>query len=116
AHEDWTHGRAADAARLLSSIASRPEFAVERRWTLIMLGGMRLALGQIRLAEEAFSHIEDSDLRAVEMASVALARNDPQAVAARLKEYRGTDFWAVSTLVRAGDLDAADRILTAVAN
>jgi hypothetical protein len=114
AHEAWTHGRAADAARVASSVAGRPEFTLEGKWTWNMLGGIRLALGRIRLAEQAFSHIDEPGLRAMTMAEVALARDDPAAIVARLKNYQAGDYGAVSLLVRAGALDAADQLLTRI--
>jgi tetratricopeptide (TPR) repeat protein len=114
AHELWAEGRAADAARVLDGLSDRPDFVIERYWTLHMLGTMRLALGQLRLADEAFSRISDPKLRGLGLSMVALARGDTARIAEQLKEKPLSDLVVVSLLIRARKLDAAARFLAKV--
>lgn len=115
AFEFWTEGRAAEAARILDEVSDRPEFAVEHKWTLTLLGDMRMALGQIRLAEDVFSRIAPPQQRQLMLASLALARGDTAGIVERLEQTPGpTDLAASSFFVRAGDLDAAARFLRTV--
>jgi serine/threonine protein kinase/tetratricopeptide (TPR) repeat protein len=111
AHDLWVQGRAKEAAAVLDAASTRPELNTEGQWALRILGKLRLALGQVRLAESTFSRIPDPDQRAICFSEVALARGDRQAVVAQLRSYNGPDFAAVSLLVRAGDLGAAERLL-----
>jgi serine/threonine protein kinase/tetratricopeptide (TPR) repeat protein len=115
-HDLWVQGRAKEAAALLDTVGTRPELAAEGRSALFILGKLRLALGQVRLAEGAYSRIPDPALRALGLSEVALARGDRPAVAAQLSAHPGTDLATISLLVRAGDLDAADSELRRVQN
>lgn len=113
AFELWTEGRAAEAARVLDSASDRPEFAADGAWTLVLLGAMRLALGQVHLAENAFNRISatsEPGFRRFTLAEAALARGDRARIVARLQ---GTPagFSSVSLLIRAGQLDEAARFL-----
>jgi len=112
AHELWIEGHTTDAARVLNEVSGRPEFAAERRWTLFLLGKMRLALGQLHLAEDTFDRISDPGLRANGLAEVALARDDPDRVVALLDAGRPRDLSTGSLLVRAGNLNAAAHFLS----
>ncbi len=116
AHDLWVQGRAKEAAAVLDAASTRPELNSEGTLALNILGKLRLALGQVRLAESTFSRIPDPDQRAICFSEVALARGDRQAVVAQLRSYNGDDFAAVSLLVRAGDLGAAERLLRRMPN
>lgn len=109
AHEFWTEGRASDAARVLDVASKRQEFATEHYWTPNLLGMMRLALGQVRLAEDAFRQISAPGQRRITLAELALAREDPRGVASQVSNLASPDWVVSSLLVRAGDLDAAAR-------
>jgi tetratricopeptide (TPR) repeat protein/tRNA A-37 threonylcarbamoyl transferase component Bud32 len=108
-HELWAQRQGQKAATALDAVWARPE--VQADWMLNILGKLRLALGQVRLAESVYSRITDPGERALDLAEVALARGDRQAVVRHLSAYGGTDLFAVSLLVRAGDLDSAERVL-----
>jgi serine/threonine-protein kinase len=108
AHELWAKGRASDAARVLDAASQRPEFTVDRK-SVSLLGKMRLALGQVRLAEEASNRIIDPQQRRIARAELALARDDYPGIASQLADFRSSDWAVASLLVRSGDLNAAER-------
>jgi serine/threonine protein kinase/tetratricopeptide (TPR) repeat protein len=112
AHDLWTQGRAAEAARVLDDLSHRPEFGLERNWTVGFLGKLRLALGQLHLAESTFNRIQDLELRDLDLAEVALLRGDRAGIAAHVKTSQ-PDFPVVSLLIRAGRIDEASRVLPA---
>jgi serine/threonine protein kinase len=111
AHQHWAAGRASEAAKVLDSVKNRPEFQLDPSKTLHMLGTLRLALGQLTLADHTFDRITDANQRALDKSAVALARNDMPTVIALINAAKPTDFAAVSLLVEAGDLDGAQRLL-----
>jgi tetratricopeptide (TPR) repeat protein len=111
AHDLWVQGRAREASAVLDAVSSRPELSAEGDSAFVILGKLRLALGEVRLAESVYSRIRDPDLRSWDLSEVALARGDRQAVVARLSAYHGPELFAVSLLVRAGDPGAAERLL-----
>jgi hypothetical protein len=108
AHESWAKGRASDAARILDAASQRPEFTVERS-SVSLLAKMRLALGQVRLAEEASNKIIDPQQRRIALAELALAREDYPGIASQLTDFKSSDWAVASLLVRSGDLNAAER-------
>lgn len=114
AQEFWSEGRAADSARVLDDVSRRPEFALERSRSLTMLGEMRLALGQVHLAESVFSRISDPRQRGICSAEIALVQGDMAAVAARLRENSPNDLAVPSLLIRAGRLEEAAAFLRTV--
>jgi tetratricopeptide (TPR) repeat protein len=116
AHDWWSQGRGKESASALDAASARPELDAEGEWALNIQGKLRLALGQVRLAEGVYSRITDPGPRAIAFGELALARGDHQAVVAQLSVYPGYDPVAVSLLVRAGDLDAADRLLRRLPN
>ena len=112
AHEYWLQGRASEAARLVDDVSLRPELAIERNWTLSVIGMLRLALGQVRLAETVFDQIRDPAQHAITLAELALARGDTAGIATTLENIQSPDPIVVSLLIRAGRLDAAATYLS----
>jgi serine/threonine protein kinase len=111
AHDLWVQRRAKEASAVLDTTSTRPEFDAEGVLTLDMLGRLRLTLGQLSHAEQAFERITDPKLRALAMSEVALARDDAPTILMRLGASRVGDFAAVSLLVRVGALDSAELLL-----
>jgi serine/threonine protein kinase len=116
AHDLWVQRRATKAAAVLDATSARPEIKAEGDAALNILGKLHLALGQLRLAESAYAEMVNPAQRAITKSEVALARGDLSATAAALSSYPGRDLAAVSLLVRAGDLGAADRLLRKLPN
>jgi hypothetical protein len=106
--------RVKEAAAELGALEARSDIADEGDWAFWRLGSMRLALGQLRLAERTFSRIQDPAERAFAFASLSLAREDLPGIVASLRNYRGEDPAVTSMLVRASRLDDAERILRAI--
>lgn len=113
AHDLWTKGRAADAARILDDTSRQPEFQVTNPSIMNLIGLMRLELGQVHLAEAAFNHMSAG--RGLTLSEVALARGDRTGMAAQLSGIPEGDFPVISLMLRAGLVDAAARMLPRIA-
>jgi len=119
-HELWVQGRITEAANLFDQLALSPEVKrdisgrLEGDWTLRYIGTLNMMFGRLRLAEAAYSQIRQDNLRALCLAELSVARGDLPAVVESLQHYTGSDFAAISYLVRAGNLDAARRLLAIV--
>jgi serine/threonine protein kinase len=111
AHRDWAAGRASQAAKVLDVATNRPEFQLDPNTTLHLLGKLRLALGQLTLADLTFDRMTNAGLRSLDKSEVALARNDVTTVGRLLNADRPVDFAAASLMVLAGDLNGAQRLL-----
>jgi tetratricopeptide (TPR) repeat protein len=116
AHELWVQGRAQAASAVLDALWARPELDAEGFVAETILEKLRLALGQLRLATDASARINTQPYKGIVLAELALARDDPKAIVALLGSGQASDFGAVSLLVRAGDLDAAERLLRRLPN
>lgn len=73
----------------------------------------RLALGQLELATQAYRRMAPNR-QPIMLGNVALARADQRGIVRALASDNGRDLAAVSLLVRAGDLAAAERMLPRV--
>ena len=109
AHEMWVQRRSEAASALVERIELSPQTEADGDAGHRIIGWVYLTLGQLRRAEQSFTRMKRSDQKAVPLAAVALARNDLDGVAAHLASYNGFDPVAVSLLVLAGDLPAAER-------
>jgi tetratricopeptide (TPR) repeat protein len=110
AHESWAVGRAAEASVRLDAAAAQPTIASDD-YAQVRLGSLRLTLGQLSLAGQSFERIRDPFLHTIEMANLALARDDFGSVIKQLGDYAGRDVAPVSLLVRAGALREARQVL-----
>jgi DNA-binding winged helix-turn-helix (wHTH) protein/tetratricopeptide (TPR) repeat protein len=111
AHDLWLQRRIPEAIAALEAADSQlRQFAPADR-DLLQRASFHLTFGQLRLAEEISARVRQPDLRSIAMGSVALARNDSRAIVRHLRDYPGTDPFAIVLLVRGGDLTGARRLL-----
>jgi DNA-binding winged helix-turn-helix (wHTH) protein len=114
AHELWVQRRVKEASALLDTISTRSELEADGDWAFMLLGSFQVSLGQLKRAEQTFARMQDGDKRATAFGILALARDDTMAIVNALGSFHGQDLAAVSLLVRAGDLAAAERVLRSV--
>jgi DNA-binding winged helix-turn-helix (wHTH) protein/tetratricopeptide (TPR) repeat protein len=114
AHDLWVQRRIKESVAVLNADDVQQEVTRDEDWGFLRLGCLRLTLGQLRLAEQAFAHVHNNDRQAINLAAVALARGDNRGVVTRLASRRSEDLASVSLLVRAGALAEAERLLRTI--
>lgn len=113
-HDRWAERRLAEAEKVVKALERDPLIASNGDWGLNPALTFRLSLGQPRAAERIAGRIERDGLRALAGGMIALARRSESDIPRLLQTYAFTDLAASSLLVRAGEPDAAERLLGAI--
>lgn len=113
-HDLWAQRRIADAAETAAVLERDPITASGGDWALNPSLTFHLSLGQPRAAERLAARLEGSGSRALAGGWIALARSEEQAIPGLLQTYTLADLSGPSLLLRAGQPDAAERLLRSI--